>query len=63
MKHFLLHLLWILDNLYTGSISLLFRFFLCFYLFVLVLIIILLVVTWLILSSLIHFFHNFRRSA
>lgn len=62
MKNFLLHILWILDKLYTGSISLLFRFFLCFYLFVIVLIILLVVIIYLIQSSLIRFFRNFRRS-
>jgi hypothetical protein len=55
-KFFLIQIVWILENLYSGSVSLVFKIFLSFYLLILGIVIVLGVTTFFICSALMHFF-------
>jgi hypothetical protein len=62
MKAILNHFFWIIENLYSGTISLIFRFCLAFYLFILCLIVVITVVTWLICLALVGFIRSWHFS-
>jgi len=60
MQKFVKHILNIIEILYTGSISLIFRGFLSTYLMIIGFILILAFFTWFILSGLLHFFEPLK---
>lgn len=61
MKRFFTHILWAWDNLWTGSVSLIFRLILLNYIFVLALLLLVIGLTWFLFSGLFNFFRSWDK--